>query len=662
MSSPGIPYLVSPDLAAEQQANETRQAFARSLLSAGPSQYTGFGGAMDTLGSRLLGALVQRNANKQNLDIAKRYQGVLGNFLGGDDQAPQASAGPQAPASGPPLSTLPVSATPAIPGQPGTGVQSRPLPPLGSMPQGGISAPMATPTAAPTAPPAAGSPALNGGFGIPGTTARQRALDFMFSGPQEYGKAVMSSQAAAAAMTDAEKNAAEAYGRGTPEYNQYMQQQLAKNSAILFRQGQGGIVNGKFMAMPNAQGAIPSIGQDGNIRMDMAPGAVEAEQAYSQAKKAGQNKEEPAIAYDGNNQPVATNRFTMAHGGVAPPSAGAAAPEAAPSFRMQDPAATIQGIIGAPVTVTSGTRSPDHNAAVGGVPDSAHLENNHAFDFVPKGMTTGQAAQRLSQSGLPFDQIIDEGSHVHVSFAPTNRRQVLGGSSGGQPQGNGALLPELPQGTPQYLQGQGKDASDRHDAIVSAAAEAPVRIGILDNIIGLSQKGVDTGPGQEWQNAVLGYAANSPILSKVMGSQKENVAKFQELQKFTYQNAIQAWRAAGGTGTDSQQDAMMKATPNDHLFPAALQSIAKWGKAAEMAVQGRANAQDTFLQQNGNSPANQIKFEGIWRNSFDPKVFQYSLMSPQEKQNFAQHELKTPQAAKAFIAKQEQLKALGAIP
>lgn len=89
-----------------------------------------------------------------------------------------------------------------------------------------------------------------------------------------------------------------------------------------------------------------------------------------------------------------------------------------------DPSGYIAGAIGGPVSITSGYRTVAHNAAVGGVPNSAHL-SGQAYDFVPRGMSTAQAAQKLASSGVPFDQVINEGDHVHVSFAPSHRGQVL---------------------------------------------------------------------------------------------------------------------------------------------------------------------------------------------------------------------------------------------
>lgn len=91
---------------------------------------------------------------------------------------------------------------------------------------------------------------------------------------------------------------------------------------------------------------------------------------------------------------------------------------------QDDPQGYLGGVLGSPVTVTSGYRTPQHNAAVGGVPNSAHLRDQ-ARDFVPQGISNQEAVNRLVKSGIAFDQVYDEGDHVHVSFDPRNRHQVI---------------------------------------------------------------------------------------------------------------------------------------------------------------------------------------------------------------------------------------------
>ncbi len=83
------------------------------------------------------------------------------------------------------------------------------------------------------------------------------------------------------------------------------------------------------------------------------------------------------------------------------------------------------------ISVSSGYRCPDLNRAVGGARTSAHL-SGHAIDFNCYGFGTPlQVCRAIAGSPIPFDQIIEEGSWIHVSFDPRMRRQVLTKRPGG---------------------------------------------------------------------------------------------------------------------------------------------------------------------------------------------------------------------------------------
>lgn len=98
--------------------------------------------------------------------------------------------------------------------------------------------------------------------------------------------------------------------------------------------------------------------------------------------------------------------------------------------------------------VTSGYRTPEHNAKVGGVPNSRHT-TGQAVDLVPRpGETMGQLHTRLS--AVPGIKAINEGDHVHV--------QATGARSGsrvvaeGPPKRRGREL--TPQESAQYGPGR----------------------------------------------------------------------------------------------------------------------------------------------------------------------------------------------------------------
>jgi len=77
------------------------------------------------------------------------------------------------------------------------------------------------------------------------------------------------------------------------------------------------------------------------------------------------------------------------------------------------------------IEITSGYRNPQVNAAVGGVPDSAHALG-FAADFHVHGIADLEAAEVIRDSALQFDQLIFEKNRcVHLSIDPRERRQIL---------------------------------------------------------------------------------------------------------------------------------------------------------------------------------------------------------------------------------------------
>lgn len=77
------------------------------------------------------------------------------------------------------------------------------------------------------------------------------------------------------------------------------------------------------------------------------------------------------------------------------------------------------------IRISSGFRCLELNRAIGSGDLSAHVLG-YAVDFTcPKFGTPKEVANKIAQSPIKFDQLIYEGTWVHLSIDPRNRREVL---------------------------------------------------------------------------------------------------------------------------------------------------------------------------------------------------------------------------------------------
>jgi hypothetical protein len=77
------------------------------------------------------------------------------------------------------------------------------------------------------------------------------------------------------------------------------------------------------------------------------------------------------------------------------------------------------------IRISSGYRCLALNRAIGSGDTSAHVLG-YAVDFTcPKFGTPKEVANKIAESPIKFDQLIYEGTWIHLSVDPRNRREVL---------------------------------------------------------------------------------------------------------------------------------------------------------------------------------------------------------------------------------------------
>ena len=86
----------------------------------------------------------------------------------------------------------------------------------------------------------------------------------------------------------------------------------------------------------------------------------------------------------------------------------------------------IRKLIGMPIIITSGYRSPALNALVPGSSETSAHMRGAAVDFImPSFGTPYQVCKTIVGMQLPFDQLIHEFTWVHLAIEPPTRREVL---------------------------------------------------------------------------------------------------------------------------------------------------------------------------------------------------------------------------------------------
>jgi len=80
---------------------------------------------------------------------------------------------------------------------------------------------------------------------------------------------------------------------------------------------------------------------------------------------------------------------------------------------------------GGAIRISSGFRSLELNRHIGSSDSSSHVRGWAADFTCPSFGTPLAVAKKIAESNLKFDQLIYEGTWIHISCDPQNRRQLL---------------------------------------------------------------------------------------------------------------------------------------------------------------------------------------------------------------------------------------------
>jgi hypothetical protein len=237
----------------------------------------------------------------------------------------------------------------------------------------------------------------------------------------------------------------------------------------------------------------------------------------------------------------------------------------------------------------------------------------------------------------------------------TKAAAAQGGGQGPQPaagrfggyQAPGA--PVRPGLSPAEQEGQiglAKGNVGMYNTLKDTASNSAERTNILDVLNSYAQGKTQYGPG--WTGRIENLAALNSKLPSGLAFGSDEVSNAQVVQKLASNLIQQYQKSMGGTGTDKQFELVMHGTPGADMTNKAMQEVIPKLKSMEVALQAKANAADSWLAANNNNPASLNKFETTWRQNYDPRIYQLSMMSPAERQQ-KMAEYKDAPALKAKI-------------
>lgn len=192
-----------------------------------------------------------------------------------------------------------------------------------------------------------------------------------------------------------------------------------------------------------------------------------------------------------------------------------------------------------------------------------------------------------------------------------------------------------------------------------AAQLAPQQLDQINKAMEISRE-VNTGGGDLAAKRAKWESAIGSIIPGMSGA-SDDATKLQLLDKFTERIAADSARVLGAnSSTDAARESISRQNANIGYTAKAVQHVLEYAKAQTMAMSAKGDAQEKWLKAEGNGITKQHEFETKWRQSYDPRVFQYAAMSPEEREKFRKK--LTKEEAATIAAKTKALRELGALP
>jgi hypothetical protein len=174
-------------------------------------------------------------------------------------------------------------------------------------------------------------------------------------------------------------------------------------------------------------------------------------------------------------------------------------------------------------------------------------------------------------------------------------------------------------------------------------------VGIKQSIAGLEKaRGLldtisKTGPGTSGAMTYAAYANNAGIPIA-----QGDVTGYQSVKKYLNNALASAAASTGATGSDARFEQFSKGQPDESTMnikalKGAVDYVTSQQDAAKAAIDFKLQRSQQLAQQGVPNPQQRAKEE--WSKMYEPKVFEFNRMSPEEKSRFKADAIKNGTAA-----------------
>lgn len=275
----------------------------------------------------------------------------------------------------------------------------------------------------------------------------------------------------------------------------------------------------------------------------------------------------------------------------------------------------------------------------------------------------GQAPDSIPLTLSPGEQetIVEDQQGNKYGLRRDSKGNIVGTRAIASAGGDADKLPRFAPGEQlAYETALGKQTGANAESVIMnrmAANEAPQQLDQIRKAKELSRQ-VDTG---KWSAQRAGIESGLSSLIPGLSSAQNDATKLQELDKFLERIAANSTKVLGtSANTDAARESISRQNASIGYTPQAIQAVLSYAEAQTLAMQAKGKAQDTWLEKQGEgSITKQHKFEGEWREAYDPKVFQLEAADPEERKTLVSK--LTKQQAATLKEKRQKLRELGAI-